>query len=106
MPTQEELINLIAAATAQLNGLKKLPDEEPVSDEQRMFQCVIEIQGAQYTYLLLCVPNRTDQWGGCWYVTGTLIGQRTWVRWGELIHRLSKYTVVSWTELVPKEVTE
>lgn len=102
MPTEEELLNLIATATTQLSGLKLLPRDEPTGDEPRAFRCVLKIQGTSYTYLLLRIPD-TSEWGGSWYATGSLIeGQRVWIRWPEMRARLSKYTIIEWVELVPK----
>jgi hypothetical protein len=102
MPNEEDLLEVIAAAQAQLSGLRKLPTDEPGGDKSRMFQVDVQIQDSTYTYLLLRVPD-SSEWGGCWYTTGeTLVRGRAWIRWPLLRERLSKYRVINWIELVPK----
>jgi hypothetical protein len=106
--TEDQLLSVIAAAQAKLDAIRRLPQEEPHSNEKVLaYRFVTNITRNGFTYLALRLPGDNDL--RSWYITaGNRASVKNPMTWNELIEFMtlrsvtsfeSLYTRTEWTDM-------
>lgn len=102
MPTESELLNMIAAAQRQLASLQLIPKDEPKpaeADDDDVIIFRVDVKGRD-GQMITYVTLRTST--GSWYITGrdrNVCG----TYWSTVRDFFSQLRVVSFTKLGPME---